>query len=262
MKEIASKLHPEDLIAQSKIVGIYNPPPNNAGLKNLTKSLTSKMSPLLNTNTTAFLVVRHPFERLVSAFRDKLERTHGNNSFYYQTYGKSMVHQFRNKAVEIFGSTFFSSSNNFGAIVPVPNDRRPDAKLPTFWEFVQYLLHPEIPVGMDEHWTPMYYYCSICQKSQLAVYNYILKFEELDVEQPAFLKHLLKTSTIRNTQHVNNNRPQGISSHEITKLYFSVLSDSDIEGLYKLYKPDFLLFNYHFLRGDLVIPPSTTRMHA
>ena len=37
------------------------------------------------------VTVRHPFDRIVSAFRDKLERTHGRNTFYYDNYGVKMV---------------------------------------------------------------------------------------------------------------------------------------------------------------------------
>ena len=255
--KMAKAMYPDDLINQAKFLGIYNPLSRFTDLTNL----TTKIIPFPNSNTTGFLVVRHPFERLVSAFRDKLERTHGNNDYYYITYGKNMVQQFRDNALEIFGRGFFDSSNNFGALLPVSGNRRTDAKLPTFWEFVQSLLHPAVPgMGMDEHWTPIYHYCSICEESHLAVYNSILKFEDLETEQPAFLKHVLKTKSILNAKSRNKNRPNGISSYEVTKLYFSILSHSDIQGLYQLYKPDFMLFNYEFNRGDFTLPSSRRGM--
>ena len=39
------------------------------------------------------MVVRHPFERLVSAYRDKLEN--GNKLWYYETRGEKMVKKYR-----------------------------------------------------------------------------------------------------------------------------------------------------------------------
>ena len=44
--------------------------------------------------------------RLVSAFRDKLERY---NSYYYTNYGRKIVTRFRRRAQEKFGSDFFSA---------------------------------------------------------------------------------------------------------------------------------------------------------
>lgn len=47
------------------------------------------------------LIVRHPFERLLSAYRDKLEnsvagREHGSLHFY-KRYGESIVRKYRGK---------------------------------------------------------------------------------------------------------------------------------------------------------------------
>ena len=118
-------------------------------------------------------------------------------------------------------------------------------------------------MGMDEHWSPVYYYCSVCEKSRLAALNYVLKFENLNHEQPAFLNYVLNVDSIDNIEHTNENRPYGISSSDITNHYFSVLSDADIKELYKLYQPDFMLFDYNFHRGNLEFSPGqTTRIRV
>ena len=51
--------------------------------------------------TAKILIVRHPFERLLSAYRDKLEnsvagREHGTLHFY-KKYGAAIVKKFRGK---------------------------------------------------------------------------------------------------------------------------------------------------------------------
>ena len=63
-----------------------------------------------NKTESNFIVVRHPFERLVSAYRDKLERSHADNyktDFYYKKYGQKIVKKYRQKATSIFGKDFF-----------------------------------------------------------------------------------------------------------------------------------------------------------
>lgn len=79
----------------------------------------------------SLLIVRHPFNRLVSAFRDKLEqvqdRVRGDNpesDYFYRKYGSQIVEDFRSKAVAKFGSDFFKEENQFGAILPIPKGKR------------------------------------------------------------------------------------------------------------------------------------------
>ena len=255
VKAKAKHLYPDDLISQAKAIGIFSVTSNVTALNKSKDTYNQEHFQSLNNNANAFIVVRHPFERLVSAFRDKLERTHGKNQFYYHNWGKTIVQQFRTKAIDKFGGEFFSSSNNYGALIPVPDNRRPNSKLPTFWEFVQYLLHPKIPLGMDEHWAPIYHCCPICDNHKWPVFNYILKFETLEVEEPLFLKEVLRTPVKMDGRHRNSNRRDDMSSREITKRYFSILSDSDIKGLYNLYKPDFLLFEYQYEQDGFFFPP-------
>ena len=196
----------------------------------------------------AFMVVRHPFERLVSAYRDKLERI---DQHYYEKYGKKIVYRFRDKAIETLGSSFFNKSNNYGTFLQVENDNRPNANLPSFWEFVQSVI---IKLNMDEHWQPMFQFCSVCHPIQLQVNPYILKFENLNEEQVAFIEDVGWRNKIDNTIQLNVNRFAGISSEEITHLYFSNLSDNDIKNLYKVYEYDFLLFHYTFKIRNITLP--------
>ena len=50
------------------------------------------------TNAPSLLIVRHPFERIVSAFREKIERTHGTNRWYINKYSKYIIQRYRKRA--------------------------------------------------------------------------------------------------------------------------------------------------------------------
>ncbi|KAK9392892.1 carbohydrate sulfotransferase 8 [Crotalus adamanteus] len=77
---------------------------------------------------TKMLFVREPFEKLVSAFRDKFE--HPNN-YYHPVFGRPIISKYRPNATK--------EALRTGSGVE-------------FKEFVQYLLDVHRPVGMDIHW--------------------------------------------------------------------------------------------------------------
>ena len=88
---------------------------------------------LAKTTSLVFTFVRHPFERLVSAFRDKFElsRKYG---YVYSRYA--------------------------GKILKQPagiNSRRP-----TFKEFVKYLLIERLE-EYNDHWLPYWLHCHMCE---------------------------------------------------------------------------------------------------
>lgn len=141
--------------------------------------------------TDSFLVVRHPFERIVSAYRDKLERIHSDTydtDYYYTNYGAHIVEMYRERALEEFNDNTFT-------------------ELPVFWEFVQYLLHSD-PFGFDEHWLPISLHCSMCRID----YNYIIKFEDFTNEGSAFLRLTgLTNDTSLIEKPINSYHPDSVS---------------------------------------------------
>lgn len=204
-------------------------------------------------NLTAFMVVRHPFERLVSAYRDKLERNNLEEPFYYKKFGKYFVEKYRDAAIKQLGESYFSKQNNFGTPINVKNNRRPNASLPSFWEFAQSVIDG---YKIDEHWEPINEYCSLCNSISMKAFRYILKFEELEDEESMFLNHAgwyLGKEDLGSKLNVN--RPDDIPGNELTLLYLSVLSEKQIKDLYEVYKLDFLLFDYSFDIGDVHLPP-------
>jgi len=204
-----------------------------------------------NTAPKSFLIVRHPFTRLVSAYRDKMEKV-GINSvdlgYYYKRHGKAMVAKYRREARRRFGEDFFSADNNFGS--PVKNSRGKRVEgLPVFWEFVQYVKRSPMA---DEHWAPVYSYCSPCTLK----YETIVHFEHLHdcnesdflAETIAPLNHTLPESEERRNVH----QPEGMTEDELTALYFEQLDEQDVKDLYRVYEKDFLLFGYSFtFRGKM-----------
>ena len=98
-------------------------------------------------DTFRFMVVRHPFERILSAYRDKLEDLardiDARDGFYYTMYGKHIVAEYRQQ--EAKNST----------------EKEKLGREPTWREFVTYLLNTPV-TKFDEHWMPIWMLCSPC----------------------------------------------------------------------------------------------------
>lgn len=71
-----------------------------------------------------FLIVRHPFDRILSAYRDKFER---KNSYFHKKYGEAIVNKFRPSGIHRFGKEFYEATKSNGA--PIKMDDREGNKL-------------------------------------------------------------------------------------------------------------------------------------
>ncbi|CAM4636940.1 unnamed protein product [Lepidochelys olivacea] len=169
----------------------------------------------LNTYTK-MLFIREPFEKLVSAFRDKFE--HPNN-YYHPVFGKAIISRYRVNASK--------EALRTGSGVK-------------FKEFIQYLLDVHRPVGMDIHWDHINRLCSPC----LIDYDFVGKFESME-EDANFFLHLIGapqnlTFPRFKDRHSNEER----TTTKITQSYFAQLSPAQRQHSYDFYYMDYLMFNY------------------
>jgi len=165
---------------------------------------------------TSIIFVRHPFERLLSAFRDKLEdpniKGRKFNEYYHNKYGRRIVMHYRKE--KITGPTF---------------------KYPRFSEFLNFIMDKDIRYD-DEHWAPFYKECSPCHIN----FTFVGHFETLywDV-------HLLANKTgLTSLWDDPTDFFQSSTSELVTNQYFSQVDRDVLRRLYKRYKLDFELFGY------------------
>ena len=107
---------------------------------------------------------------------------------------------------------FSSLEKNYGAPIPVKDNKRTSENLPIFWEFVQFVIDSKQP-AMDEHWKPAIHYCSLCMLN----YDFVIKFENLNIESQAFLQKSELNQYIYDEnvwdRHVNTNKPEEMSRY-------------------------------------------------
>ncbi|CAG5100034.1 Similar to CHST8: Carbohydrate sulfotransferase 8 (Homo sapiens) [Cotesia congregata] len=181
--------------------------------------------------TTKVLIVRHPFERLLSAYRDKLEnsvarRDHGT-LYFYRKYGRTIVDKYRDKTFTPPPKDQFISNDN---------EPKPAGIEPTWKEFVNYLIDTDLEIYSDDHWIPYYLYCTPCSLN----YTYILKVETLDLDQSLIIEKL----NLKNKIHPIHRHKGSQDKLNPSKIYFRQLTQQQISELYNKYKLDFEMFDY------------------
>lgn len=161
------------------------------------------------TNSLVFTIVRHPFERLVSAYRDKFELAK-KYAYVYSHYANKIL--------------------NLSSPLQVAKHRRP-----TFSEFVNYLL--KVPVSQfNDHWVPYWLHCHVCEME----YDIIGKMETITEDMEFIAKQSGLAAANISLPWANRKS----SGDKVSLDYFKALSLSQVEKLYIIYKPDFEMFGY------------------
>ncbi|XP_054336777.1 carbohydrate sulfotransferase 13 [Pongo pygmaeus] len=173
----------------------------------------------------AFLFVREPFERLASAYRNKLARPY--SAAFQRRFGARIVQRLRPRAL------------------PDARARGHDVR---FAEFLAYLLDPRTrrEEPFNEHWERAHALCHPCRLR----YDVVGKFETL-AEDAAFVLELAGAPGL---SFPGPPRPRGAAaSRDLAARLFQDISPFYQRRLFDLYKMDFLLFNYS--------APSYLRLH-
>ncbi|KFO92216.1 Carbohydrate sulfotransferase 10, partial [Buceros rhinoceros silvestris] len=164
-----------------------------------------------------FFIVRDPFERLISAFKDKFVHNPRFEPWYRHEIAPGIIRKYRRNRTETKGLQF----EDFVRYLGDPNHR---------WLDVQFGDH-------IIHWVTYVELCAPCE----ITYSVIGHHETLEDDAPFILKaagidHLVSYPTI----------PPGITVYNKTKVerYFSGISKRDIRRLYTRFEGDFKLFGY------------------
>ncbi|KFQ31423.1 Carbohydrate sulfotransferase 9, partial [Merops nubicus] len=161
------------------------------------------------TNYTKVMFTRHPLERLVSAYRDKLLHS---EPFYSITVANDIKAMFR-------------------------KNKNSSEKV-SFQEFVNFIT-AKPPSSLDIHWKPMFLLCDPCNIH----YDVLGKYETLGLDS----KHVLKVIGAPESLQYPSLKRYGSEKRtngDITMEYLRQLNSEQIEKIKKLYLMDFLLFNY------------------
>ena len=165
-------------------------------------------------NYKSFMIARNPFERILSAFRDKFER---HNTLFHTQIGKKIIRLFRENASR--------ESLNKGHDV-------------TFPEFVKYIIAVSASGGeLNAHWRPIY---RICFPLHIQ-FTFIAKYETLTEDMEYILQ------TMFGTDGCNLVKTQTrVYYNNIIKQYYSQIPEAHKIQLRNIYRNDFILFNFSF----------------
>lgn len=162
-----------------------------------------------------FLFVREPFERLVSAYRNKFTRSY--NTAFHKRYGTKIIRRHRPD--------------------PKPEAMEKGSDV-SFLEFIQYLVDPRTQRedSFNEHWERVHSLCHPC----LIHYDVVGKYETLEPDAQAVLKlagvdQIVQFPTSHKSTRTDGNMAAGFFQH-ISPFYQ--------KKLFNLYRMDYLLFNY------------------
>lgn len=177
-------------------------------------SYTRSEAEFMLSNYTKFLFVRHPLERLLSAYRNKFVENLAINARFHTIYGRKIIKRYRINATK------------------ESLERGHDVTFDEFSRFVTDTEGPEKP--LNEHWRPMVELCRPCEIK----YDLIGKYETLDEDARLVLDTISPNRPLKfPTQPSANNSA-------VIKDFYRMLKPDLLQKIYGLFNLDFRIFDY------------------
>ena len=167
-------------------------------------------------NYYAFVAVRHPFDRLVSAYMDKFEHD-GYSRKYSSTYCR-LVNDTRCPIKEMRGKNSM-----------------------TFPQFIDLITVAGV---VEKHWDE--YKCDPC----CFKFDHIVKMETLQQDMVPVMNILFGNKTAVSPPHDHASNGTRKSKESFTRRMFSLLTDAQVAALLEIFSRDFELFGYRWDAGD------------
>lgn len=170
-----------------------------------------------------FSFVRHPFERLVSAYNDRILDLNNDKHNFVVKYGLKK---------------WYDKDHSFPAFVDLVLKQYRGNCSPSMYQAKSYQSQCEFNVNL--HWRPFASKCSYCDVE----YDLVGKIETFD-EDLKYIVHkkgLEKILRLENSG-MNHHSTKG-STEKMTEHYFSKLTKKQGYDLYNMYHLDFEMFDY------------------
>jgi len=210
-----------------------------------------------------FLTARHPYERLVSAYRNKFLDC---RDWRFIPHTMTIMKGFRKvdpslgegeKKTLLEAARKLCSTQNSDIIRERSDRTGIDPNNPymhplgaTFKEFITYIIHDfKHKAWLDFHWGPIYKSCDICKMN----YDVIEKFETLERDHHYLLHKIGRLELLPMIAGSHHNPTSNTGTDTNIIQYLETLDEQLILDLYLMFKTDFDLFGYKPHIGPLNI---------
>lgn len=209
----------------------------------------SNPSMIFSPNFTRVIFVRHPLERLASAYVDKIASLKYEPFSMYDSLRRTICRKYASHYLTMEQQAFYLKRRKLGTRKTEPCHNI----IPKFEDFIRYIVSDSLQD--DVHWQSYSKLCNVC----LLKYNYIVKYENMAEELEQFVTFLGLNPADWN---IDNYFKTGKTQENYQSMYMN-MSTSLMCSLKYFYEEDFKLFDYRledYLQGQKTLhcsPPST-----